>query len=151
MVFRVKEDRVFAQRGDVGTEARDDDHERGVLDEDGGIAMIGMVVVGPVRDHDVGLPLADLAGDRSPILEGGQQLAVVDVEHFRGDAEDLRALLDLGRAAAGEHRSRDLVVPNVAVRDAHELHRVTELGPTRCRPAGVELAIVGMSAEDDDP
>ena len=67
-----------------------------------GVAVVGVVVVGPGRDHHVGLPLADLPGDRPAVLQGRHQLAVVDVEHLGLDAQDLGALLDLGGAAAGE-------------------------------------------------
>ena len=66
------------------------------------------------------------------------------------DAQDLGALLDLGGAAAGQDRAGDLVVADVAVGHADELDLVAELGPARGGAAGVELAVVGMGAEDDD-
>ena len=113
--------------------------------------MVGVVVVGPVGDHDVGLPLADLAGDRPAVLQRRQQLAVVDVQHLGLDAQDLGASLDLGGAAAGEVRAGHLVVADVAVGHADELDLVARAWPSARGPAGLELAVVGMGAEDDDP
>ena len=113
--------------------------------------MIGVIVVGPMRDHHVGLPLADLAGDDPAVFQGRQQLAVVDIEHLGFDAQNLGALLDLGRAATGEDGPGHLVVADVAVGHADELDLVAQLGPPRGRAAGFQLAVVRMRAEDDDP
>ena len=67
------------------------------------------------------------------------------------DPQDLGALLDLGRPPPGEDGAGHLVVADVAVGHADELDLVAELRPARGGPAGVELAVVGMGAEDDDP
>ena len=85
------------------------------------------------------------------VFQGRQQLAVVDIEHLGLDAQDLGALLDLGRPAASEDGAGHLVVADVAVGHADELDLVAQLGPPRGRAAGFELAVVGMGAEDDDP
>ena len=60
-------------------------------------------------------------------------------------------LLDLGGAPASEDRAGHLVMADVAVGHADELDLVAQLGPPRGRAAGLELAVVGMGPEDDDP
>ena len=58
---------------------------------------------------------------RPAILQRRQQFAVVDVEHFRGDAEDLGRFLHFGLAAIGQRAAGHAPVPDVAVGDRHEL------------------------------
>ncbi len=72
------------------------------------------------------------------------------VENLGLDAQNLSALLDLLGAAASENRAGQLVMADVAVGDAHELDLVAGLGPPRGRAAGLELAVVGVCAEDND-
>ena len=96
IVLRVKEDRVLFQCRDVRAKAWHNDHERGVLNENPRVTVVGVVIVGPVSDHDVGLPLADQPGDRPAILQGWHEFAIVDVENLGRDAEDLVRLDHLG-------------------------------------------------------
>jgi hypothetical protein len=42
-------------------------------------------------------------------------------------------------------------VPDVAVRDRHQLDRVPGLGPLDRGPAGLELGVVRVRPEHDDP
>src|SRR5258707_1261940 len=109
-----------------------------------------MVVVRPVADADVGLPLADEARDLAPVLERHHQLAVVVVEYLGLDAEDLGRLLRFRAAAQGQWPARDAPVADVAVGDGHALELVPGRGPLGGHPGRVELAIVGMGAERDD-
>ena len=75
----------------------------------------------------------------------------MDVQHLGLDAQDLRALLDLGGPAAGQHRAGHLMMPDIAVGHADKLDLVAQLRPPRGGAAGRELAIIGVGAEDDDP
>ena len=110
-----------------------------------------MVVARAVGDDDVRLPLADQrvicwrfssVGISSPSWMsstcGG------DAQHLVAHAADLR------RAALGERAAGLLPVADVAVGDGDELHVMPEPRPLRRGAAGLELRIVGMSAEDDD-
>ena len=93
--------------------------------------MIRVIVVRPMAQHDVGLPVADEARDGLAILERRRQLAVVDVEHFVLDAEDARAVGDLRLAPLGERPAGHLEVSDVAVGHRDELHFVAARGPQR--------------------
>ena len=77
------------RRRHVGAEVRHGHHVRRVLHQHADVAVVGVVVVGAVAHHDVGLPLADEPRDRPAVLQRGQQFAVVDVQHLGGDAEDV--------------------------------------------------------------
>ena len=73
----------------VRAEERHGDHVRGVLDQHAGVAMVGMVVIGPWSHDNIRIPLADEPGDEPPVFNGRQQFAIMDIEHLRGDTEDL--------------------------------------------------------------
>jgi hypothetical protein len=104
-----------------------------------------------VAHHDVRLPVANQAGHGAAVLERGHQLAVVDVEHLGLDAEDLGALLHFGVAPPGQRPAGALEVADVAVGHGDELHLVPGRGPQGGHAAGLELGVVGVRAEGDDP
>ena len=60
-------------------------------------------------------------------------------------------LLDLGRPTAGQNRTRHLVMADVAVGHTHELDLVAKHRPTRRRSPRLQLAVVGVGTEDNDP
>ena len=67
------------------------------------------------------------------------------------DAEDLGRRLDLGLAALRQRLLADLPVADVAVGDRHELDVVPGLRPLDRGAAGLELGVVRVGPEDDDP
>ncbi len=109
-----------------------------------------MVVVRPVRDDEVGLPLADESGDRPAVFERGEKLAVVDVEDLGLDPEDLGAAPDFRGPSLGEGAAGHFMMADVAVGRADELDLVAELRPAGGRASGGELGVVRMGAEDHD-
>ncbi len=110
-----------------------------------------MIVIGPRRDDQVGLPLADLARDRPAVFQGWQQLAIVDIKDVRFDSQDLGAALHLGGPAAGKQCTRHLVMSNIPVGYTHELDLASGLGPACRGSTRRELAVIGMSPEDNHP
>ena len=92
IVLVVQEHRVVLQAGRVRAEERHGDHVAGVLDQQAHVAVVGVIVVGPMTHDDVRPPLADQPDDGLAVLQRRHQLAVMDVEHFRLDAEDLGAV-----------------------------------------------------------
>ena len=116
-----------------------------------GVAVIGVVVVRPRREHDVGVPLPDLADDLLAHVHGGHELAVVVVERFVfRDAEPPRRLLRPPRRRRGERAAAFGLVAGVAVGDGDELDLVAQRGPLGGGAAGLLVAVVGMGAEGDD-
>ena len=62
-----------------------------IVEQDARIAMIGVIVVRPVPEHDVCLPLANQPRNGFSVLERRHQFAVVNIEHFGLDPEYARA------------------------------------------------------------
>jgi hypothetical protein len=97
-VLEVHEDRVLPERRHIRHDVGHRHHERRVLQQDTGVAVIGVVIVRARREHEVGLPLADLPDDLLPDLERRQQLAVVVVEDDVVDADAAAGFDGLGAA-----------------------------------------------------
>lgn len=146
----VEEDGIVLEIGHVRAKEGDGDHVGGVLDEDAGVAVVGMIVVGARGDDHVGFPFTDEPGDEPAVLEGGQQLAVVDVEDLGGDAQDLVGLLGLGFAAVGQGSPGLPPVADVAVGNGDQLHVMSFGGPEGGDAADLDFAIIRVGAKDDD-
>ncbi len=151
VVDEVEEDRIPPEGRRVGAEVRDRDHERRVADGDRRVAVIRVVIVRPVGEDDVGPPRADEPHDLPPDLERRLQLAVVVVEDLGLDPVDAGGGLHFGLPALRQRPSRHPVVADVAVCDRDELHLVAEGRPLRRDAASVELAVVGVGPEGDNP
>src|SRR5439155_27289941 len=102
-------------------EVGDGDHIGGVLQQRSGGAVVGVVVVGPVGQDQVGADLADQAHDRAPVGQARLELAVVVVQHSAVDADHGRCGLRLRLAPPCEGRSSHLIVAGVAVGGRHEV------------------------------
>ena len=83
-------------------------------------------------------------------LQGGHQLAVMDVEHLGFDAQDLVRALDLGGPAFGERLARLGGMPDVAASDGDEFDLVALGRPEGRHSAGLDFAVVGMCSEHND-
>ena len=59
VVLEVADDRVDSEVGSERDDVRDGDHVGGVLHQDRGVAVVGMVVVRSRTEHQVGLELPD--------------------------------------------------------------------------------------------
>ena len=112
--------------------------------------MVGMIVVRPRREHEVGLPFADLPDDLLAHLEIGDELAIMVVEHHVLDADAAAGLLRLGAPPHGELAAALLVVTGIAVGDGDEPHLVAERRPFGRRAAGADVTVVGVRTERDD-
>ena len=149
-VAGIHEDGVFLHEGDVRAEEGNGDHEGCILDQDADIAMIGMVVPGPMGDDEVGIPLTDHLGDEFAVFEGGKELAVVDVEHLGSDTPFGGAGFGFGVAALGEFAAGVAPVADVAIGDGAEFDVVAEFGPFDGGAAGFVFGVVGVGSENDD-
>jgi hypothetical protein len=110
-----------------------------------------MVVVRTVGDHDIGIPLPDQTRDGSPVFQCGHDLAVVDIEHFVGDAEPPRNLLHFFQSALRQRPARGLPVSDIAIGGGDQLDVMSGLGPFH-RDAGAAIfGVIGMRAENNDP
>ena len=149
-VVGIHEDGVFLHEGDVRAEEGNGDHEGCILDQDTDIAMIGVVVPGTMGDDDIGIPFADDLGDEFAVFEGGEQFAVVDVEHLGSDTPFGGAGFGFGVAALGEFAAGVAPVADVAIGDGAEFDVVAELGPFDGGATGFVFGVVGVGSEDDD-
>ena len=133
-----------------GQHRRYRDHVGRVLHQHACVAMVRMVVVRAVANDQIGVPFADEFGDELAVFEGGQQFAVVDVQHFDFDPENARGFLDFLLATDGQGPAGFAPMADVAIGDGNEFHFVSLGGPERGRAAGLKFAIVRMSPEGDD-
>ena len=78
--------------------------------------MIGVVIVWTRAKDDVRLPFADQARDEAAVFDGRQQLAIMNIEHFASDAEDLIGVFGFGLAPSRERPARLAPVADVTVR-----------------------------------
>src|SRR5262249_10367296 len=112
--------------------------------------MIGMVVVGAVAHNDVGFPLSYQAGERSAILDGRQQLSIMNIQDFSRDAKNLCGLLHLCLTTASQWAACFLPMADVSVGHGHELDVMSLSCPHDCHASGLEFAIIRMSAKAND-
>ena len=151
LVRQVGDDRIPVEMPNLRSHGRHRHHVRGVLHELADVAVIGMIVVRPMRQDQVGLELADEADDRRPVLQRREQAAVGDVERHVFGADDLAGRGRLGAALLDELRSRIDVMAGAAVGDADHLDDMAAASPECGAAAGTVIRIVRMGAEDQDP
>src|SRR6266852_8504574 len=112
--------------------------------------MIGMIVVGAGPDHNVSLPLPDLADDLLADVESRQETTVMVVEHFVFDADSTCGLLCFGTAAHGERASTQRLMAGVAVGQRNEFHFMAERGVLSGESSRAQVAVVRVRAEGYD-
>jgi hypothetical protein len=88
LVRQIGDHGIGAQGRRLGGQRRHHHHVSRVLHELAGVAMIGMVIVGPVREHEVGLIKADEADDGQAVGAARLEQAVVVVEDAVRGADD---------------------------------------------------------------
>jgi hypothetical protein len=114
--------------------------------------VVGVIVVGPRRENDIGLPLANRADHLQPHFEGGHQLAIVVIHDLVfGDAEPAGRFLGLDVPAPGQCDAAHFLVAGVSVGDRNEFHRGPGLDEFRGRAAEFAVAIVRVGPESDHP
>ena len=70
-VLIVEEDRILTQRRSIWGDVGHDDHVGGILNQDAGVAVVGVIVVGARRQDDVGVPLTNFSDYLQADVEGG--------------------------------------------------------------------------------
>ena len=113
--------------------------------------MIGVIVVGPVADHDVRVPLPDQLRNDAPVLECGQDLPVVYVHHFGRNAQPPAHLHHLFLSTLRQRPSRRLPVTDIAIGRRNQLDVVPHFCPLHGHTRAAVLRIVGVRAKDDNP
>ena len=100
-----------------------------ILQQHSRVAVVGMVVVGTRAQHEVGIPLPDLADDLLAHLQRGQQLAVMVVKGDVFDADSAAGFRSLGSPPHRQSAAPFALVARVAVRHRDKAHLVPERGP----------------------
>jgi hypothetical protein len=114
--------------------------------------MVRVIIPGAMRQHDVGVPAADAAHDVLPGVQGRQQAAVVVTEDFGFvDAQPPRGFLCFAASDRGELRCWKEVMPGRAIGHREEFHGVASCGKLTGRAAELDLTIVGVRPDTDDP
>ncbi len=137
--------------GDVGTKMGNRNHIGGIHDQHAHVAMIWMIIVGSMTDHEIGLPIADQTANRPAIFHGDHEFPVVDIEDLNLVSEDFSASLNLRGAPPGQGSSGQAPMTNVAIGARYEFDVVAEGSPFRSGSPGAEFTIVRVCPEDDGP
>ena len=146
----IQKHRIGLEVGHVGAEERNGHHVRGVLHENAGVAMVGMIVIRSRTHDDVRSPFANQAGEGAAILDGRQQFAIMNVQHLGDDSQPLVSGVDFGFAPHGQRPARVAPVADVAVGDRDQFYVMSFGRPHRADATGLKLAVVRMGAEADD-
>ena len=96
------------------------------------------------------MEITDDADDLLPIMDGWLQFTGVVVEHLVFDAKNAARGLRLLITPSGELDAADLVMARCAVGVGDEFHAMSEGGVERRNSAGLDVAVVGVSAENED-
>ena len=130
----------------IGRDVRHDHHVGGVLDEDAGVAMIGVIVVRPRREHEVGVPLRESAGSSARERRAS---AAVRRRGYRGRHTRCRCGAPASCASRAPPRRERTpafgLVAGIAIGDRDEAHAVAERSVLRRRAAGADIAVVGWA------
>ena len=113
--------------------------------------MIGMIIVGTRRQHDVGVPAANLADNFLAHFERGQQFAIVIVQNFVLDSQAPRGFLGLAQPPLRQCGAAHGLMAGIPIGDRNELDRVAQARKQCGRSRCANIAIVRMRAERDDP
>src|SRR5262245_26759767 len=146
----VKDDRVLRAWRRVGHEERRGDQHGGVFHQHASVSVIGVIIVRPRAEHYVGLPLSDQPGDGPTIFNRRQQLAVVNVQHLRLNAERLGASFHFRRAPERQRPAGHREMADVAVGSRHEFYLVPLRGPLRGHACRFQFAIIRVCAKCDN-
>ncbi len=121
------------------------------MDQQSGEAMVGMVIVRPVGDDQIGIYGADQADDVEAILGAVVKLAVGLVEDGVCRANHRGGGLRLGLADGGESGAIQLLMPSLAVGETHQPDGVPEGRPFGRRSTRLDIGVIGVSANHKNP
>ena len=112
--------------------------------------MIGVIVVGPRREHNVRIPAPDLANDLLAHVERGQQLPIMIVENVVLNPLSPRRFLCLGEAALRQFLAMHGLMARITIGDRYEFNGIARLYPKRGGSGRANITIVRMGPESDD-
>ena len=109
--------------------------------------MIGMIIVGSMRQDEIGLEAANQADDLLPRFQSRQQSAIGMIEDIVGSADERAGGLGLGATARDERFAAQRLMASAAIGDADQFDLVAEATPQRGGAAGLVVGVVGVSAQ----
>ncbi len=110
-----------------------------------------MVIVGPRREHNVGLPLSNGSNDLPAHLEGWQQFSIMIAQDLVfGDSEAARGLLCFRITAPGERAAALLLMAGISIGDGKKFHCIAGLRKLRGGAGEFAIAVVRVGADSDD-
>src|SRR5437867_6572031 len=112
--------------------------------------MVGMIIIGPMAEHDVGFPLPNEAGKHAAIFEGGKQFAVMNVENDALHAENLVRSLHFVAPAQGQGAAGFAPMADIAIGHRHEQDMMAFFRPHGSCATYLKFAVIRMRPETDD-
>ena len=144
-------DRVAAQDRHVGTDRRDRHQVAGILHGLANRPMIGMVVAGAVSQHEIGAELSQFADHLLTQGQAGLEAPVGEGPDLGSGSQQGGGAGGFGRAEGGQRGAAQAEMPGRTIGRRDQLHHMPGLGVPPHQSAGVELGIVGVGSEDQQP
>src|SRR5262249_54842763 len=91
------------------------------------------------------------ASQSAAIIQSREKFAIMNVKDFGGNAEDFGGFLHFAGAALGKGATCVAPMTDITVGDRNEFDFVPFGSPHRCHPASLDLAVVRVGPEADNP
>jgi hypothetical protein len=145
MVLQVKEDRIPPQRRNIRADVGNYDEIRRVLNELRGVAMIGVIVIGAMREHHIRPPIPNFPDDRPTRLEVRNKLAIVMIQHLmRVNPQAPGRFPGFPCSHLRQRRPFQDGMPGIAVCDGNELDSMSQRYELGGCSTELKLAVVRM-------
>ena len=149
-VGEVEDHRAGGEVRDVGADGGHGQQVGRVLDQQAGEAMVGVVVGRPVRDDQVRPEGPDQADHLAAVVQPVVELAVGMVEDLVRGADDRGGGLRLAASPTRQLGPGHRVVAGPPVGQAHQPDDVARVAPPGGRPAGLDVGVIRVGADDED-
>ena len=149
VVREVTDHGVVREVGRLGADIWYCHHVGGVLDQPGGVSVVGVVIVRPVGEHEVGFDLTNELDHVVAVVDRGFEFALRIVEGDVLRTDDRGGRVGLRTTSSSERRAALFVVAGLAVGHADVRHLVAALAVLRGRPTETNLAVVEVCANDE--
>jgi hypothetical protein len=110
-----------------------------------------VVVDRPMRDDQVRPKGSDQSDDLEAVLQPIVELPVGMIQNFVSGTDAPRGGLRLVPSALGQWLAVHRMMTGLAVSHAHETDDVPQIGPLRGGPASLDVGIIRVGADDENP
>ena len=104
--------------------------------------MIWMIIIGPMRQHQIRAKLPHQSKQLSTLFQPRHQLAIMKIEHLVLDSRHFASSSGFLGSPLSQDQARHLMMPGIAIGHGNELYGAPCLSPQNYATAGLDIAIV---------